>query len=335
VHVSAVPVIDSLSLKALDGLSVARSLTLQFEAVGRRPAGTLATRASEAPFPGFDDYVEIPAPSCGTRPCVPPSYAFTSSEPTIGEFVEPSGPGSPFPKLNASGHPIPSSTSGLFCAYNSGSTTITVSAGLLSYSQQVTVQPGGFGSPCGTVYRAGQSPVVHVRSAQTQRANKGAAAPPPPPPAALSGVNPSIAFVPPPPAVQPPVTAAAPKPVPARPEPPIPTPVQEQAPPEQLPVSPAIVPPATPPVEPIPPGGAAQAPSAAERREKARKHASQSAYTIRPAGVTAEEWFFPAVAITGLLALLLSAVALPAAPRRRPALVFDRRSGGGRRRERR
>ena len=223
---------------------------------------------------------------------MPPSYAFTSSEPTIGEFVEPSGPGSPIPKLDASGHPIPSSTSGLFCAYNSGSTTITVTAGLLSYSQQVTVQPGGFGSPCGTVFRAGQSPVVHVHSSQTQRANKGAAAPPPPPPAALSGVSPSIAFVPPPPpALQPPpVPVAAPKPAPARAQPPLPAPIAEQPPPEALPVSPAIVPPATPPVEPIPPGGAAQAPSAAEKKEKARKHASQSAFTIRPAGSIAQEW---------------------------------------------
>jgi hypothetical protein len=41
---AAVPVIESLSLKAVDGLSVARSQTLQFEAVGRRPAGTLATK---------------------------------------------------------------------------------------------------------------------------------------------------------------------------------------------------------------------------------------------------------------------------------------------------
>ena len=135
VHVAAVPVIESLSLKAVDGLSVARSLTLQFEAVGRRPAGTLATKANEAkPFEGYDDYVEIPAPSCGE--CMRPSYTFASSEPTIGNFVEPSGPGSPFPKLSASGHPIASSTSGLFCAYNSGTTTVSITAGLLSYSSR-------------------------------------------------------------------------------------------------------------------------------------------------------------------------------------------------------
>jgi len=112
-QVAAVPVIDSLSLKALDGLSVARSLTLQFEAIGRRPAGSLATRAGETPaFPGYDNYVEIPAPPCEATPCVqvPPSYTFTSSEPTVGDFVEASSAGSSFPKLDAHGHPIPSDT---------------------------------------------------------------------------------------------------------------------------------------------------------------------------------------------------------------------------------
>ena len=134
VHVAAVPVIESLALKPLDGLSVARSLTLQFEAIARRPPGTLATIAGRPeepsepgePFPGYDNYVEIPAPSCGTRPCVQPSYAFTSSDPTIGDFVEPSGPGSPLPKLDANGHPIASSTSNLFCAYNAGTTVVSI-----------------------------------------------------------------------------------------------------------------------------------------------------------------------------------------------------------------
>ena len=327
VNVAAIPVIDSLSLKAVDGLSVARSLTLEFEAVGRRPGGTLATTAGEPEaFPGYDNYVAIPAPSCGA--CVPPSYAFTSSDPTIGDFVEASGPGSPLPKLDASGHPIRSSASGLFCAYNSGSTTITITAGLLSYSLPVTVQPGGFGSPCGTVPGHGVRPVVHLPSGQTQRAPKGAAAPPPPPPAALSGVSPSLAFVPPPPALQPPpaLPAAAPKAPSPPPPPPTPAPPEpQQVPPEQVGVSPAIVPPATPPVEPIPPGGAAQAPSAAERKEKARKHASQSAsYTIRPAGTGGEEWFYVAAGITTMLALLLSARALPAGPRRSPVPLLNR-----------
>jgi photosystem II stability/assembly factor-like uncharacterized protein len=339
VQVAAVPVIESLSLKAIDGLSVARSRTLEFEAVGRRPAGTLATKVGEN-FQGYDDYVEIPAPNCGAT-CVSPSYSFTSSEPTVGNFVEPTGEGSPFPKLSSSGHPIPSSTSGLFCAYNSGTTTVTVTAGLLSYSEQVTVQPGSYGTPCGTVPPAGLQAGTTLHSSQTQRPVKATAAPPPPPAAALSAVNPTLHFIPPPPAAQAP--PAAPKlAAPARP--PAPSPLEVQGTPtEQLGVTPAIFPAATPPVEPIPPGasGYAQSPSAAERREKARKQASQSAFAIRPAGASSQEsrsgeqWFYAALGITTLLALMLSARALPAGPRPRPVLLIDRRAKAARGRRRR
>ena len=343
VEVSAVPVIDSLALKPLDGLSVARSLTLQFEAIARRPPGTLATIAGQSedssepgePFPGYDNYVEIPSPSCGKRPCVPPSYTFTSSEPTIGTFVEPSGPGSPLPKLDAGGHPIPSSTSGLFCAYNAGTTTVSITTGLLSYSLPITVQAGGFGSPCGTVYRPGVGEVIRVHTAQTQSQLGSAAAPPPPPPAPLAGSLPAALAPPPvpapapapapppPPAVsKPPAPAAKPEPV----EPPLPPPIESVAAPL------AILPAATPPVEPIPPGasGYAQSPSAAERKEKARKQASQSAFSTRPAGTSGEEWFYAAVGFATLLALLLSARALPMGPRLRPLLLLDRRDSADR-----
>ena len=337
-HVAAIPVIESLSLKALDGLSVARSLTLQFEAIGRRPAGTLATQASQTTgtFPGFDDYVEIPSPPCSS--CVPPSYSFSSSEPAVGNFVLPSAPGSPLPALDASKHPIPSSTSGLFCAYNSGTTTVTISAGLLSYSLPVTVQPGGFGYPCGTVFKAGVGGVQVIRSAQAQRASKGTGAPPPPPSGAPATINPKIAAVPPPPAApQPPpaVPPAALKPAPP-PAKPAPAPIEPITPLLVEPVSPAatIVPPAAPAVEPIPPGGTAQAPSAAERREKARKHASESAYTVRPAGVSGEVWFYGAVAVATLLALMLSARGIPMEPRPRPAVLYERTTTDRRRRRR-
>jgi photosystem II stability/assembly factor-like uncharacterized protein len=339
VEVAAVPVIASLALKPLEGLSVSRSLTLQFEAVGRRPPGTLATIAGRSeessepgePFPGYDSYVEIPSPSCGKRPCVQPSYKFTSSDPTIGAFVEPSGPGSPLPKLGADGHPVPSSTSNLFCAYNAGTTTVSITTGLLSYSLPVTVKPGGFGSPCGTVYRPGVGEVIRVHTAQTQSSLGSAAAPPPPPLAPLAGSLPASlapphapAPAPPPHAVpkvpKPPAPAVAkPKPVPV--EPPLPAPIESVATPL------AILPAATPPVEPIPPGagGYAQSPSAAERKEKARKQASQSAFSTRPAGTSGTEWFYVAVGFATLLALLLSARGLPAGPRPRPALLLDRR----------
>jgi photosystem II stability/assembly factor-like uncharacterized protein len=344
VQVAAVPVIASLALKPLEGLSVSRSLTLQFEAVARRPAGTLATIAGRTeepsepgePFPGYDNYVEIPAPSCGARPCVQPSYEFASSDPTIGAFVEPSGPGSPLPRLGADGHPVPSSVSSLFCAYNAGTTTVSITTGLLSYSLPVTVKPGGFGSPCGTVYRPGVGEVIRVRTAQTQGRVGGAAAPPPPSPAPASTFPAALAAIPPAPAPPPPATPqpptppaqAAVKPTPV--EPPLPAPI------ESVVAPPAILPAATPPVEPIPPGagGYAQSPSAAERKEKARKQASQSAFTTRPAGTSGAEWFYAAVGATALLALLLSALGMPAGPRPRPVLLLDRAAEGARRRAR-
>jgi photosystem II stability/assembly factor-like uncharacterized protein len=347
VHVAAVPVIGTLALKPLEGLSVARSLTLQFEAVGRRPPGTLATIAGQfeepsepgEPFPGYDNYVEIPAPSCGTRPCVQPSYTFTSSDPTIGAFVEPSGPGSPLPKLGGGGHPVPSSASNLFCAYNAGTTIVSITTGLLSYSLPVTVKPGGFGSPCGTVQRAGVGEVIRVHTARTQGRVGGAAAPPPPSPAPASTFPAALAAIPPapapppapPPAVPKPPAPAAAKPAPV--EPPLPAPIESVGTPL------AILPAATPPIEPIPPGagGFAQSPAAAERKEKARKQASQSAFSIRPAGTSGAEWFYVAVGFATLLTLLLSARGLPAGPRPRPALLLNRTAApeGERRRARR
>ncbi len=346
VHVAAVPVIESLALKPLDGLSVARSLTLQFEAIARRPPGTLATIAGRPeepsepgePFPGYDNYVEIPAPSCGSRQCVQPSYEFTSSDPTIGAFVEPSGPGSPLPKLGTDGHPIASSTSNLFCAYNAGTTVVSITTGLLSYSLPVTVKPGGFGSPCGTVYRPGVGEVIRVHTSQSQGRVGGAAAPPPPSPAPAGTFPAALTTIPTAPAPPPapptppatkPLAPPATKPIPV--EPPLPTPIESVVPPL------AILPAATPPVEPIPPGasGYAQSPSAAERKEKARKQASQSAFSTRPSGASGADWFYVAVGGATLLALLLGAQALPTGPRPRPALLLERTSSEDRRRARR
>jgi len=349
VHVNAIPVVDSLSLKPLDGLSVPRSRTLRFEAIGRRPAGTLASRSSESPpYAGYDNYVEIPAPGCGE--CVSPSYAFKSEDPAIGDFVVPSGPGSPVPKLDASRHPIHSSSSGLFCGYNSGSTKVSITAGLLSYSLPVTVQAGGFGPPCGTVYLAGVNPVQLVHYSQSQSGLQPAAAPAAPPPAAAaSSASPAPTPVPPPPAPQHPAAAPAPPPpapapppkpaapTPQHPPPPAPAPEAVLPPPlETLAATPAILPAATPPVEPIPPGasGYAQSPAAAKRREEARKHASQSAFTARPAGDGGADWFYVALGAMTLLALLLSTRSL-ARPRPRPALLLARSAAAEDRRRRR
>jgi hypothetical protein len=315
VSVAAVPIVESLDLKAVDGLTVPRSRTLQFEAIARRPAATLATQAGEESpaFPGFDDYVQIPAPSCGT--CVEPSYTFTSSEPAIGTFVAATGVGSPYPKLNSKGHPVASSSSGLFCGYNPGTTVVTVTAGLLTYSETVTVEAGSVGEPCGTVPPpgAGKRTVLH-----TARSTAGAgAAPPAAPPTALAGVNPVITAVPPAPAA---TVAKAPVPQPQ------PSVEPTQVPIEPAGITPALVPATTAPVEPIPPGsgGYAQSPSAAERREKARKHASQSAFVTRPQGVSGAEWFYGALALTTLLLLCLTGSAIRGGSRGRPVPAFNR-----------
>ena len=77
-----------------------------------------------------------------------------------------------------------------------------------------------------------------------------------------------------------------------------------------------------PPVTPVPPGGAVASSTATERREeKARKHARQSAFVIRPAGTSANDWFYPAVGIVGVLAVLLAAAGMQPGRRARYALV--------------
>jgi hypothetical protein len=289
VSVSAVPVIDSLSIKPLDGLTVARSSTLRFQGIGRRPIGSLATTPNSDSFPGFDNYVTIPASGLCAG-CTPPSYTFASSNPSIGDFVVPSGSGSSFPFIDPqTGRPDQSSTSGLFCAYNSGKTVVSLTVGLLTYRLPVTVTAGGFGPPCGTVVQAGVPPVIvtSVGSAPST------ATPPPPAPAPAAAT----------PAPLPPLLAPPPAPAP------MPTPVP--APPAPAPL--AIVPPPAGVVQPVPPGGAtAQQPASAPRREKARKHASQSAFSMRPAGNDPASWFYPATAAATLFSLL--AVALGVGP---------------------
>jgi hypothetical protein len=89
----------------------------------------------------------------------------------------------------------------------------------------------------------------------------------------------------------------------------------------------AVLPTPTPPPQPIPPGGAAvpgtaPQPSSAPRREKARKHASQSAFAIRPAGAGGD-WFYAAAGGTAFAAVLLAALGLGRPGRQsRPAPAF-------------
>jgi hypothetical protein len=339
VSVNGVPVVSSLALDPVDGLSAARSSTLRFQAIGRRPAGTIATTPLDPSVPGFDQYVEIPSSTCAT--CIGPSYSFKSSNPKVGNFVVASSPGSPFPKLTGSGATTPSSKSGLFCAFNGGTTTVTVTAGLLSSSLPVTVQDGGYGPPCGTV--AG-GPIISTVTVpgKTSTTQSPASNPTPPPnvsPNVTTRLPVHISFPSHPPA---PVVTPAPVHVPVKAPTPAPTPVPGPVfPPTIVPAAGAglaavVVPPPIPPITPVPPGGATvSAQATAKREEKQRQHASQSAYVIRPAGASATDWFYPVVAVATVLSLLLVGTGLRP-PRARPgyavAEVRDPRPRGPRRR---
>jgi hypothetical protein len=326
--VQAIPVVSSLALEPLKGLSVARSSTLSFKAIGRRPAGTTATTPINDRFPGYDQYVGIPASSCSG--CIGPSYSFQSSDPTVGNFVAATAPGSPYPKLNARGRTSPSSTSGLFCAFNSGTTIVSVSSGMLTSSLPVTVKTGGFGPPCGTVPGGGSTNVITVPGKViTQTGSNGGTGIPVQPGNAVGAGTVLPKIVLPLPPVAAPVPPLAPAPTP---KPPVTKPVPIQAPlaPGSPPLTavsaigvPPIVPPLIPPaITPVPPGGATvSAQAAARREEKARKHASQSAYVIRPAGTSAADWFYPAIGVTSVLALLLIAGGLRPGPSKKLALL--------------
>jgi len=341
VAVDAIPVIDSISIKPLRGTTVPRSFTLQFAAIARRPVSSLATTSSSS-FPGFDNYVSIPSSGCGGRPCIEPTYRFASSDPTIGDFVAPSGSGSQIPALDAAGKTTPSSTSGLFCAFNSGTTTVSVTAGLLSYSLPVTVQGGGFGPPCGTVFRQGVSTVITIHQTRSGNSPTTAVVPPPPPAAVAATVSTPSVLLPPPPVPAPPAVPVpapvpapasqpAPAPAPVAPAPVVPAPAPAPvavapAPPAPAPVVP-VVPPPVPPAaaQPIPPSGTAtsQSPAAARRREKVHKHASQSAFSVRPSG-SAPGWFFPAIMATSAFALALLGAGIRRKPETTPAPSYAR-----------
>lgn len=336
VSVQAIPVISSLALEPLDGLSAARSSTLQFQAIARRPAATIATTPADPTFPGYGQYADIPSSTCSG--CIGPSYSFESSNPVVGNFVVPSGPGSPYPKLTATGATTPSSASGLFCAFNGGTTTVSVTSGLLTSSLTVTVAPGGYGPPCGTVAGGTSTNVITIpgKTIVEQGSSPGVLNPGAPLGSSAPNTLLPKLVVPPPPAALVPAPHIVPKPkplpgpIPSAATAPVPAPF-EPAPTVGLP---PIVPPLIPPaLTPVPPGGATvSAQATARREERARKHASQSAYVIRPAGVSATEWFFPAVAVVSLLALLLVAAGLRPRPKPRLALVELRYTDRPRRR---
>jgi hypothetical protein len=273
-----IPLVRELSLEAVDGTLLRRSRPALFQGLGRRPLGGdrwgPLSAADGSPSPaGADPYTSFPPALCVQANCatrLSPEYTFTSSDPDIADFVavDPRTTNLRKPLQGADGKVVSDPRSGLLCAFNPGTTTLTVSAGGVAYSQQVRVLAGTVQQPCGT------RPLDPSRFRRVAAASPGAAPAPAPAPASIA---PSPAPAPPPP---PPPAAPARAPLP-RPTPlPLP-PIAELPPPiPGLPPPPIVTPP--PPVSsfarPIPPGGAVVRVFEQKREEEAAPE-SQSAFS--------------------------------------------------------
>ena len=185
--------------------------------------------------------------------------------------------------LDAAGKPVPDPSSGLFCPYNPGTTTVTVTTGGLSYAVPVTVQAGSVRLPCGT---------VAVRTAAVMRKVPTPPPPPPPPPPVPVSNHQPPPVVPRVPHLLVPVSTSLPSPPPpaarvAPPSAPTPRPAALPAvPPGRqgvLPPPRILVPVAPPAVRPLPPTGFGTVPSGvplsarAVEREKKKEEAVESA----------------------------------------------------------
>jgi hypothetical protein len=273
-----IPDIGGLAIDATDGTLLRRSQPALFRALARRPlagpecSGNAAPRICEAIRP--DPYVPIPSQCSGARcaSAVFPEYAFASSNPDIADFVA-ADPGSPNPRtvLLREGKPVLDPTSGLLCAFNAGTTTVTITTGGLSYSTKVTVLGGSVQRPCGTTPLRSRgvspSPVAPPLPPTGPEFASGPTPPPPPPAPAVSTPTPApqpvIHHVPPPP----PLFASAPFVAP------IPTP---------SPIVPIVPPPPVPAAQPTPPSGTSPV---VEREEEVAYDLVHHAVALRPAPV--------------------------------------------------
>src|SRR4029077_18145321 len=262
-----IPNVGELAMEAKDGMLVRRSHVALFAALARRPR----SRGAAARFSTLNEslvYIPVPANCVGSRCAngIFPEYTFSSSREDIGDFVEPNlATGDPRSVLpNTEGNPTHDPASGLFCAYNAGTTVVTISAGGLSASLTVTVQAGSVRRPCGT------QPLKELPSQQA-----ASVAPPPAPAPAPAG--PAPASTPSQLALPPPAAPLARAPAPAHPAPAPHTPFFLAAPPP-APLL-AIVPlPVPTPGRPTPPSGTSPvtSPVGAPEREEEEEEATES-----------------------------------------------------------
>jgi hypothetical protein len=280
-----IPLVEDLSLSAVDGTLLRRSRPALFQGLGRKPrAGDRwgpVSGSDGSPNPsGADPYTSFPPAQCLQANCgsrLTTEYRFTSSDPDILDFVrqDPASTNLRKPFQGQDGKVVADAASGLVCPFNAGESTVTVSAGGLSYQTRVRVLAGSVQQPCGTrpldPSRFTQAPVPAAPASPPAAAPAGAspaptptpAPPPPPPPAAQQ----------PPPAPRPPTPPLpAPPAVPAIPTD-FPSPFAAQT--SRVPVTPP--PPAGAFARPIPPGGAVVRVTE-EKREEEVAPEQQSAF---------------------------------------------------------
>ncbi|HEX4117025.1 MAG TPA: hypothetical protein VHY18_14245 [Solirubrobacteraceae bacterium] len=270
-----IPLVQEVSLDPVDGTLLRRSAPALFTGLGRRPLagdrwGPISASSGNPNPPGSDPYAEFPPALCRQSDCssaIEPEYTFTSSEPEIANFVEqdPNSTNLRKPLQNAEGHPIPDPRSSILCAFNPGTTIVTVSAGGLSYSIPVTVQGGSVEQPCGTVPLSPS----HFKVA----ASSAAAVPTAPPPSPAPAPAP-IAPPPPPPVVPAAVAKVVPKPAPKVALPLAFVPIVQVPAPGGVRVVPP--PPAASFVDTIPPGGTTVRVFEEKREEEAAPEQSQA-----------------------------------------------------------
>jgi hypothetical protein len=303
VTATLIPNISQLALDATDGTLLRRSQVALFQALARRPDGGLEqaggiTSAVIQP----DPYVPIPEMCQGSNCAqfIAPSYTFSSSRPDIGNFVE-QEPNATNPRAvlqGVGGKPIPDPQSGLFCAFNAGTTTVSITTGGLTYSEQVTVQAGSVEQPCGTV------PLVNPPAASLSVAAPFGALPPNAPPA--SSPTPLSVAPPPPPVPLLPANPVAPTPPRAARLPP-PFFVRPLA-----PVALVAVPLLPPPVlaRPIPPSGTAPvavfSPAVAPEEKQEDEEAVESARNSM-AAYNADDHTLPPIPLIVLIAIAAGA----------------------------
>jgi hypothetical protein len=326
------PVIGSLAIDATQGTLLKRSAAYLFDGLAERPEAGYGLSGNGYDVELPDPYVPIPETCQDSAACaefIAPTYTFTSSNPDIANFVEPV-PTSISQNQVEEGKdgPIPDSHSGLLCAYNAGTTTITLSTGGLSYAMKVTVQAGSVRQPCGTVPLI-NPPVLNVAQPGTPIAPAQS-----PTPATFEPTATPVA-PPPAPATHPTPAAHVKHPAPAW----LPTP--------PLGINPLVVivpPPVTAAAEPVPPSGTAPvnvsqpvsqtvvAPKEQERREHAIDvaHNKMSAYQHHRSGSGGMPPALPAL----VLLLAVAAAGYRCRPERRFAYVGDTHESPTRRSQR-